>query len=144
MEDFVSFETAKKLKEKGFEIPTRSIVAMYNEQGVFFTLTTAADYQVSPSGYRYRCYYDYDDFDDHDYIAPTISQVLKWLREEKKITIQPLIVRGGTWDAQITFTDDDDEALKNMFGDRSFWIDECYSYEVAALAGIEYVLNKII
>ena len=32
-------------------------------------------------------YYDYDDFDERDTIAPTISQVLKWLRKEKDIYI---------------------------------------------------------
>lgn len=133
--DFVSFEIAKKLKEKGFKIPTRSIVAMYNEQGVFFTLTTAADYQVSPSGYKCRCYYDYDDFDEHDYIAPTISQVLKWLREEKKLhIIIPASFDEGYW-----------WEIRNFNKEISEYSDEEYkTYEESALAGIEYVLDNLI
>lgn len=31
MEDFVTFELAKKLKEKGFAIPTKSIFGMYQK-----------------------------------------------------------------------------------------------------------------
>jgi hypothetical protein len=61
--EFVSFELAKKLKEKGFNIPTQNIIAMYNELGVFYSLTTSADYQTCDSGFKCRCYYDYDDFD---------------------------------------------------------------------------------
>ena len=133
--EFLSFDLAKKLKEKGFEIPTRSIVAMYNEQGVFFTLTTAADYQVSPSGYKCRCYYDYDDFDEHDYIAPTISQVLKWLREEKKLhIIIPASFDEGYW-----------WEIRNFNKEISEYSDEEYkTYEESALAGIEYVLDNLI
>lgn len=136
--EFLSFDLAKKLKEKGFEIPTRSIVAMYNEQGVFFALTTAADYQVSPSGYRYRCYYDYDDFDEHDYIAPTISQVLKWFRDEN-IYCLPWFEQGvDMWFYAIckpTCGCDFPEFISKSDYD---------TYEQAAIAGIEYVLNNLI
>ena len=142
--EFLSFDLAKKLKEKGFEIPTRSIVAMYNEQGVFFTLTTAADYQVSSSGYRYRCYYAYDDFDEHDYIAPTISQVLKWLRERKKIHISP-VLWGMGWYVDIqSFTKETDEDGVSYDVDNKFQSIDYETYEEAVIAGLEYVLNKII
>ena len=83
--DFVSFDLAKKLKEKGFTC--QHPIAMYNEIGDFCTLTTSADFQTSPSGYKCRCYYDYDDFDEYDFIAPTISQVLKWLFDEKQLFV---------------------------------------------------------
>ena len=142
--DFVSFELAKKLKEKGFEIPTRSIVAMYNEQGVFFTLTTAADYQVSPSGYKCRCYYDYDDFDEHDFIAPTISQVLKWLREEKKIHIKPVLWSMGWYVDIRSFTKETDEdgvAYEDKFEFQSI---DYETYEEAVIAGANYCLENLI
>ena len=79
MEDFVPFEIAKKLKEKGFTC--KYPFAMYNELGSYCPLTTSSDYVTCESGYKYRCYYDYNDFDENDFIAPTISQVLKWLRK---------------------------------------------------------------
>lgn len=142
--DFVSFELAKKLKEKGFEIPTRSIVAMYNEQGVFFTLTTAADYQVSPSGYKCRCYYDYDDFDEHDFIAPTISQVLKWLREEKNIHISP-VLWGRGWYVDIqSFTKETDEDYVYYDVDNKFQSIDYETYEEAVIAGVNYCLENLI
>lgn len=75
-EDYVSFETAKLLKEKGFECETGSITAMYNELGKFYSLSTSNE-----------DYYYYGDFDEHDYIAPTYAMVLKWLREEKLLDI---------------------------------------------------------
>lgn len=76
MEDFVPFEIAKKLKEKGFtcEYP----FAMYDVVGIFYALYTSAGYYN---------YYEYRDFDEHDCIAPTISQALKWLEKEKKVFI---------------------------------------------------------
>lgn len=91
MENFVTFELAKKLKEKGFtcELP----FAMYNELGKFYLLTTSAPYYVSSSGSKYREYYGYDDFDECDFIAPTIYQVLKWLREKYiDIAVYPIFI----------------------------------------------------
>lgn len=83
--EFVNFEIAVKLKEKGFscEMP----FAMYNEIAAFHLLTTSAPYNVCDSVFKYREYYDYEDFDEYDYIAPTISQVLKWLRKRHFIHI---------------------------------------------------------
>lgn len=81
MEDFVSFELAKKLREKGSDL--KEPFAMYNELGVFHKLYSSADFTVSYGVYLRDCY-DYEDFDERDFVAPTISQVMKWLREEKK------------------------------------------------------------
>ena len=57
MEDFVSFEIATKLKEKGFEWVK---ITTYNPKT------------------KVR----------NNHLEPTISQVLKWLREEKKLHIE--------------------------------------------------------
>ena len=135
MEDFVSFELAQRLKEKGFTIPTKSIFGMYNEIGVFHTLTTSADYDICDSGFKCRCYYDYDDFDERDFIAPTISQVLKWLREEKEFMVFPVYsTNTSRWYCSIVNADSLD-TYKLSLSD---------SYEQAALAGIEYVLDNLI
>lgn len=146
MEDFVSFEIAKKLKEKGFTIPTKSIFGMYNEIGVFHTLTTSADYETCDSGFECRCYYDYDDFDERDFIAPTIHQVLKWLREEKKISIEVIIHCSLKWMCGIyEFSDgiaDFTQYGNNGIDDTVYILYD--SYEQAALAGIEYSLDNLI
>lgn len=140
-EEFVAFELAKKLKKNGFTIPTGSIVAVYNEEGVFHSLTTAADYDG-----MYRAYYDFEDFriGETDMIAPTIEQVMKWLRDDIGVSIQPQICRDGTWDCQITYIHEDDEILKGLFGGSSHWRDGNPTYEAAAIAGIEYAVNHII
>lgn len=135
MEDFVNFELAQRLKEKGFTIPTKSIFGMYNEIGVFHTLTTSADYDICDSGFKCRCYYDYDDFDERDFIAPTISQVLKWLREEKEFMVFPVYsTNTSRWYCSIVNADSLD-TYKLSLSD---------SYEEAALAGIDYSLDNLI
>ena len=133
---FVSFDLAKKLKEKGFvcDLP----FAMYNELEQFALLTTSAPIRKAESGYTYRDYYDYEDFDENDFIAPTIAQVLKWLREEKKIeVVASFSYRNRVWGYQVgDMTLSEDSILSY---DYSF-----PTYEEAALAGIEYVLNNLI
>ncbi len=130
--DFVDFNLAKKLKEKGFtcEYP----IAMYNERGIFHELYTSVGNMQ---------YYDYDDFDEHDYIAPTISQVLKWLREEKNIYIEIFLYNGkySPFIKSITQICKDDYFHKCLNEDAA---DEEYdTYNQAALAGIEYVLDYL-
>ena len=137
--EFVTFEIAKKLKEKGFdcELP----FAMYNEIGQFCLLTTSAPYHVCESGYKYREYYDYNDFDKYDFIAPTISQVLKWLREEKKIHIVIDITNYGFISSIISFKWDKSYCENEI----DHYDHEGYStYEEATIAGIKYVLDNLI
>lgn len=149
--EFVTFEIAKKLKEKGFtcELP----FAMYNELGKFCLLTTSAPYYVSSSGQKYREYYDYDDFDDKDCVCPTISQVLQWLREEKKIHIGPCILADTDTDADgkiinesvyWSFSVTSIETGDMIYFEYEHIDDKRFdSYEQAALAGIEYCLENL-
>ena len=152
MEDFVTFEIAKKLKEKGFTC--KYPFAMYNELGSYCPLTTSSDYVTSESGYKYRCYYDYNDFDENDFIAPTISQVLKWLRKERKLHIEPCILASADIDADgrviNEFTYWSFRIVSIVTGDMIYFeyehVDDKRfdSYEQATLAGIEYVLDNLI
>lgn len=79
-EDYVSFETAKLLKEKGFNCEKYYISQMFNENG-------------EPHSLRTSCidYYDFEDFDEYDYICPTLQMAMKWMREEKGIAIIPVL-----------------------------------------------------
>lgn len=135
MKDFVTFELAKKLKEKGY--PQR------------------------PDYFNYSSYYDWDGlrkihslsnasvwFDpnisrENIYFAPTISQVLKWLREEKNIVfgISPMQETDCDylgWCVTIYKVDDNGYGLS--------WQEELYydTYESAAIAGIEYAVDNIL
>lgn len=133
MSEFVTFELAKKLKEKGYPQLKKNTLAMYCEYGEWFSLARNLD--------EYE--YSFVDFDEHDCVAPTISQALKWLREQKKITIE-MFLYNGTYSycvKSVTLKCEDcSHALLNS--DTSE--EEYDSYEEAALAGIEYVLNNLI
>lgn len=142
MGTFVSFDLANNLKEKGFvcDLP----FAMYNEFGQFYLLTTSAPIRKAESGYTYRDYYDYEDFDEHDYIAPTISQVLKWLREEKNIHISP-VLWGRGWYVDIqSFTKETDEDYVYYDVDNKFQSIDYETYEEAVIAGVNYCLENLI
>lgn len=122
MEDFVPFDLAVKLKEKGFK---EKVNAYYGKWENLFDVHPALD--MNDCDYRAS--------------APTISQVLKWLREEKDIdlVISPV------------FFYDDVLGKMREYGCKVFAPSlnkpEHFGYheewEQAALAGIEYVLYLI-
>lgn len=105
-----NYELAKKLKEKGFPIKTKT-------EGKW-GLTELKEVDT----------------------LPTISQVLKWLREEKKMHIELWTVgkKPIKWCHTIT--------TLNHVGEKQGWSSGKRedSYEAAAIAGIEYVLDNLI
>ena len=115
--EVVSYEISKKLKEKGFNTEFKYSLGYYDTLGNFMS---AADHW----------------FLDSWIIAATISQVLKWLREEKKIHIQVLFVCPPNRWEYVTIRTTNCE----MRGMQASFI----SYELAALAGIEYVIDNLI
>lgn len=127
MEEFVPFEISKKLKEKGYLQLKKDTLAMYNEDGEWFSLARNLD----------EFEYCFDDFDEHDFVAPTISQVLKWLRDEKGIHIT-ICVCGDGWFYEV-INISSGKSLVEDYED-----DMIQSYEEAAIAGIEYVLDNLI
>ena len=140
-EDFVSFEIAQKLKEKGFDKPCFGWY--YPAEVCGFDYKTTIVFNTSE--YRGCNYKDMliSHNDDKHIDAPTISQVLKWLREEKNIVfgispMQEMDCDYLGWCATIYKVDDDGYGLS--------WQEELYygTYELAALAGIEYVLDNLI
>jgi hypothetical protein len=73
-EDYVSFETAKLLKEKGFD---EDIARVVNEEDEIDYLGSS-----QPSlAYLYHTWYK----------CPTLQMAMKWLRKEKGIAIIPII-----------------------------------------------------
>ena len=127
MEDFVPFEIAKKLKEKGFPqhiAEDAYIIDNYGEE----------EYQIGDR-LPIPLIPDYID----DIAAPTISQVLKWLREKKGwiIVVRLYSTNGWYW-----FIQDKNGELKSS---HLASCDDCFAtYEQASLAGIEYVLDDLI
>jgi hypothetical protein len=127
-EDFLGYDLAVKLKEKGFPQIKKGTLAMYNEEGEWYSLSkTLDDY-----------YYSFEDFDDKDCVCPTISQVLKWLREEKKIHVTTGVTPKSAWRYVIMFCDE--RGLQEPTITKKNHLD----YSDAIIAGIEYVLDNLI
>lgn len=80
--EFVTFEIAKKLKEKGFRMPCIAHYCYSDGVVLKFNITVGCI-----RGSNVKCLNNESNIYTD---APTISQVLKWLREEKKIHIQIL------------------------------------------------------
>ena len=128
--DFVPFELAIKLKEKGFPqhiTDEAYITDNYGEDE--YNIGDRLPIPLIP---------DYMD----DVASPTISQVLKWLREEKKIHLMIDIWKVDINDTTYKWGYD----IVNL---TTTHVDGCdiycaNSYEQAALAGIEYVLDNLI
>ena len=140
MEDFVSFETAKKLKEKGFK---EQCLAYYTKDSNFYYNTSyGSDVENAFKSFNSRPNHICGKRID----APTISQVLKWLRKEKKISIELGIHCSLKWMCSIYGFNDGIEDFTQYDND-SVW-DTIYilydSYEQATLDGIEYVINNLI
>lgn len=127
--EFVNFELAKKLKDLGYNVP-------------FFFFYRTDDQLIHHAVVGQPLVYG-KYVDNEVVIAPTISQVLNWLREEKYILIglSPMQEYGGEeiveWCSTV-FKSDKQGGLS--------WKEEFYyqSYEQAALAAIKYVLDTMI
>jgi hypothetical protein len=124
--EFVNFKIAKKLKEKGF-IGNGDI-------GCRCGFYTDADN------------YAYDDLDNSELLPNeclrfTISQALKWLREEKKIHVNIDIIKAYPA-AKLIYWGYNIVLIDKYEVNHSEW--NSNSFEQAALAGIEYVIDNLI
>lgn len=139
-EDFVSFELAKKLKEKGFREKCLCRYKNYSKTLHINEVEPKIARKIDYSEF-FKCYNSYV---DSDIDAPTISQVLNWLRKEKKI----LVVAAPAfsyrearyfWQCGIYKI----SLLPNVIPFHKF-IDNQESRESAILAGIEYVIDNFL
>lgn len=126
MEDFVSYDITVKLKEKGFNVECHA----YYEP-LKHCLNLSRVLQTNSLAENYNCI-----------TAPTISQVLKWLREKHATHIEISLGRNGWYFEIIQYEYYEEE---KEYGCKLITISVINdSYEKAALAGIEYVLNNLI
>jgi hypothetical protein len=125
--DFVTQQIALKLKEKGFPQVKDNTLAMYNENGEWFSLASTLD----------KDEYSFEDFDDRDCVCPTIAQVLKWLRENKRLEANGCYDNDGEgWMGYVCEMDVPDLYAFHTLKERH------KLYEEAALSAIEYILNN--
>lgn len=147
-EDFVTFELAKKLKEKGFYY---KCVSTYDKDGML-----GYNY-IQPTSIRAigfdECLCSHNVENDGCIDSPTISQVLKWLREIHKVYIEPCILADADTDGDgkiineyiyWSFSVTNIETGDMIYYEYEHVDDKRFdSYEQAAIAGIEYVLDNL-
>lgn len=118
--EFVSSEIAHKLKEKGF--PLLRVIKQRGEPIIYDLPKNHPNWQ--------NC---------NAYYIPTISQVLKWLGKEKSIIclphIEPIEEKWFFYVVKLPQASDFPEYLSSVIYN---------TYEEAALAGIEWVLDNLI
>ena len=122
-EDYVSYETVKLLKEKGFDAECKKY---YNLKML--------------TNLYYGCEYvrNKDLKDEDDCIAPTLQMAMKWLREGHKLHVD-IDPSEGDWNPTVITLKDWTCAVK--FGDNIPIQD---SYEQACEAAIKYCLENLI
>lgn len=131
-EDYVSFETAKLLKEKGFNenTPVNYFVGDDKPRGCV----------VGEMIYHKRL-----EEDTHLIAAPTLQMAMKWLREVHHYYIQVMLdswVREGRMGYYVVIqkTDSDFEMMLQDAVDEVFY----QTYEEACEAAIKYCLKNLI
>ena len=136
--EFVTFEIAKKLREKGFK---DKCLATYNNCGEF-EYNELESFEIESIVSTDSLLYSQNNVGSNFWTdAPTISQVLKWLREEKKIHIVIDITNYGFISSTISFKWDKSYCENEI----EHYDHEGYStYEEATIAGIEYVIDNLI
>lgn len=124
MEDFICFEMAKKLKEKGFN---EGSYKYYDDKELKWSNSPWLETQ-------------YNDFLPHTTAAPTISQVLKWLRDKFSLHIsqKPYPCEDGLmWMYEIRKFN---KYIVFVIANKTGFVEE----EEASLAGIEYAIDNLI
>lgn len=126
-EDFVTYELAIKLKEKGFRMPCIAHYCCLDGNILKFNITTDCI-----RGSNVKCL----NGENNIYTdAPIISQVLKWLRNTYNLHVETYPCGLGMWKFLVTnIITLEERAL----------CDKYTSSEQAAVAGVNYCLDNLI
>lgn len=120
-EDYVSFETAKLLKDKGFNYPCR---AVYSPKGTVKHYLKEAVFVHNLKGHKKLC--------------PTLQMAMRWLREVHNLHID-VDPSEGDWNPTVLELEDWSCVVKP--GDEIPIQD---SYEEACEVAIKYTLENLI
>ena len=144
--EFVNKQLALKLKEKGFDKPCFGWYHITTPPGAFEGRLQLNESHRMGLNYQHLLSRHINEYSPNPNLvnAPTIEQVLEWLREEKKIYVgiayMPKI--GDNTDFYYPTIQKIGDFEPTHFGDND---DEIFnSYEYAAIAGIEYVIDNLI
>ena len=120
-EDYVSFEVAKLLKEKGFNAP---LCCIYDIDGLF--VDDHAEFSNSTDAPGFEC------------VAPTLQMAMKWLREVYNLYINIFV----TWRNKIPHYQ---WSIDNLITQNTIYDTPCLEkYKEACEAAIKYCLENLI
>lgn len=126
-EDYISFDTAKLLKDKEFNIPLLTFYITDEERKESdFQIMAFTDDKID------------NNYSDHCYLAPTLQMAMKWLREIHDCPIEIL----WNWDADSQCSDW--YFVHHMELKPLPRIQYYETYEEAAEAAIKYCLENLI
>ena len=141
-EDYVSFETAKLLKEKGFDAKCRYVyldTGMRVASQIFMEGESSVNYDDIESVAKYNDWITYTQ-GDFAFLCPTIYATMKWLRETHGLHID--IFPDGNKYLSLIWTVPPKRDFNNLDGK---YEDKSYaSYEKACEAAIIYCLENLI
>ena len=130
-EDYVSFKTAKLLKEKGFD-----------EYGMYFYTLEDEGEEGYKSNRRLQelAHNSHPELEGRAVSCPTLQMAVKWLREKKGIAVIPVISsvldnEKFLWDVKVVVAKTNDTYSQG-------WIYE--KQEDACERAVEYCLEKLI
>ena len=128
-EAYVSFEVAKLLEEKGFEIDTNKDYWKIGEDGTMYFMCSIGAYTSNPNNKLafYR--------PENSYPCPTLQMAMAWLRE-KDISIEPSALNAHSW--AYTIYKLLNNKVKELYNDGGF-----DSYEDAVEAALKYCLENL-
>ena len=142
MEDFVTFEIAKKLKEKGFREKCLCRYCKYSKTLHINEVEPKIARKIDYSEF-FKCYNSYV---DSDIDAPTISQVLEWLRKVHHLHFE---VVGAAYGYNLIISDTPNKGGTDRYYSHAKDDGPNYGgawdeYEDCVMYGIEYVLCNLI
>ena len=132
IEDYVSFETAKHLKEKGFD---GCCTQLYNFEK-----------QIERTTWPQTVKYDGVHMDKYGYIlCPTIQMAMMWLRKKHNLVISTSVTVDG-WHSYVSQIKLDSEGfvVDIIDGIDDGNIPNCDTYEESCEAAIKYCLENLI
>lgn len=136
-EDYVSFETAKLLKEKGFDESTSMVYMPYGDLCKLHRYDSIRNSNYNDITKNY-----------FEYTAPTIQMAMKWLREEHSIII---IVESHIFNPQEARTTRfrfsvwvEDNYEEPYFDDPEHQFDSFSTYENTCDVAIKYCLENLV
>ena len=151
-EDYVSFETAKLLKEKGFSGKCYKVWVYYTSSTpmlwnapTFVEGETIVDRESVESAERtWNTIYGNSENKNYGYLAPTLQMAMKWLRKEHKII--PIVLTGGDSQNPFYYWFRIDTVKEGKWEDAIYREDEKEfpTHEEACEAAIKYCLENLI